>query len=183
LSNGKHAWIQGLPVRWLPLAGFWPSGFHKLDSLDSTKESSKPRSRFPKPLIMSRFSQILTAGGFRLDSPVKVPVASEMLRSAPSYTNRAREDPCQGGLGCSDRPRPAVQPSPVMLRCGPSERPFAATAKTAGGELTDCAYIGAKVGRWLNAAVIDPKGDGACFSTIALQQSMWPTIGPSLDRP
>jgi hypothetical protein len=97
LSNGKHAWIQGLPGRWLPLAGFWPSGFHKLDSLDSTKESSKPRSRFRKPLIMSRFSQILTAGGFRLDSPVKVPVASEMLRSAPPYTNRAREEPCQGG--------------------------------------------------------------------------------------
>jgi hypothetical protein len=60
---------------------------------------------------------------------------------------------------------------------------FAATAKTAGGELTDCAHIGAKVGRWLNAAVVDPKGDGACFSTIALQQSMRPTIRPSLDRP
>jgi hypothetical protein len=55
-------------------------------------------------LIMNRFSQIPTAGGFRLDSPVKVPVASEMLRSAPPYTSRAREEPCQGGLGCSDRP-------------------------------------------------------------------------------
>jgi hypothetical protein len=40
----------------------------------------------------------------------------------------------------------------------------------------------AKVSRWLNAAVVDPQGDGACFSTIALQQSMWPTIRPSSDR-
>jgi hypothetical protein len=30
---------------------------------------------------------------------VKVPVASEMLRSAPPYTDRAREEPCQGGAG------------------------------------------------------------------------------------
>jgi hypothetical protein len=36
----------------------------------------------------------------------------------------------------------------------------------AGGELTDCAYIGAKVDRWLNAALV-VSGDGACFSTIA----------------
>jgi hypothetical protein len=30
---------------------------------------------------------------------VKVPVASEMLRSAPPYTDIVREEPCQGGLG------------------------------------------------------------------------------------
>jgi hypothetical protein len=50
-------------------------------------------------------------------------------------------------------------------------------------ELTDCAYIGAKVGIWLNAAVVDPQGDGACFSNIALQQSMLPTFWPSSDKP
>ena len=32
---------------------------------------------------MSRFSQDQPSGGFRLASPVKVPVASEMPRSAP----------------------------------------------------------------------------------------------------
>ena len=46
---------------------------------------------------MSRFSQVHPAGGFRLDSPVKVPVASEMLRCAPPHTFGAGEEPCQGG--------------------------------------------------------------------------------------
>lgn len=32
-----------------------------------------------------------------MDSPVKEPVASEMPRSAPPYTDRAREEPCRGG--------------------------------------------------------------------------------------
>mgnify|MGYP003603640143 CR=1 FL=1 len=35
-------------------------------------------------------------GGFQVDSPVKKPVASEMPRSAPPYTDRAREEPCRG---------------------------------------------------------------------------------------
>ena len=46
---------------------------------------------------MSRFFQNRAAGGFRLDSPVKVPVASEMPRCAPPHTNAAGEEPCQGG--------------------------------------------------------------------------------------
>ena len=45
---------------------------------------------------MSRFFQNHAAGGFRLDSPVKKPVASEMLRCAPLHTNWAGEEPCKG---------------------------------------------------------------------------------------
>jgi hypothetical protein len=39
--------------------------------------------------------------------------------------------------GCF-RPIAAFHHHLKMLRCGPSERPFAATAKSARGELTDC---------------------------------------------
>ena len=46
---------------------------------------------------MSRFSEGHAAGGFRLDSPVKLPVASEMPRCAPPYTDPAREEPDEGG--------------------------------------------------------------------------------------
>jgi len=77
---------------------------HKLDSLDSTKEFSNPRSWFSKPLITSRFFQDQPAGGFRLDSPVKVPVASEMPRCAPPHTFGAGEEPCRGGLERRDWP-------------------------------------------------------------------------------
>ena len=38
------------------------------------------------------------------------------------------------------RPRPAVQLSPVMLRCAASERPFAAAAKSARAEFTHCGH-------------------------------------------
>jgi hypothetical protein len=38
----------------------------------------------------------------------------------------------------SKRPIAAFHHHLKMLRCGPSERPFAATAKSARGELTDC---------------------------------------------
>ena len=83
MSNKKRMWIQCLrggvafagwiPARWLAQTGF-PG---------SRKGSSTPRSRFGKPSIMSRFFQNRVAGGFRLDSPVKVPVATKMLRCAP----------------------------------------------------------------------------------------------------
>ena len=48
---------------------------------------------------MSRFSKDHRAGGFRLDSPAKLPVASEMPRCAPPHTLRAGEEPCRGGRG------------------------------------------------------------------------------------
>ena len=46
---------------------------------------------------MSRFFQDHPAGGFRLDSPVKVSAASEMPRCAPPHANGAGQEPCQGG--------------------------------------------------------------------------------------
>ena len=42
--------------------------------------------------------------GFRLDSPVKLPVASEMPRCAPPHTNGAGEEPCQGGDALGPKP-------------------------------------------------------------------------------
>ena len=44
LSNEKYTWIERLLSGWLPLAGFRRGGFHELDSLDTAKESSAPRS-------------------------------------------------------------------------------------------------------------------------------------------
>jgi hypothetical protein len=48
-------------------------------------------------LITSRFFACQALGGFRVDSPVKVPVASEMLRCAPPHTFGAGEEPLGGG--------------------------------------------------------------------------------------
>ena len=74
---------------------------------------------------MSRFFQNHAAGGFRLDSPVKVPVASEMLRCAPPHTNEAGEEPCQGeGVAYEGRGinSPSVAAMSQALRPGPSGR-------------------------------------------------------------
>ena len=100
----------------IPLAGFRRGGFHKLDSLDSAKESSAPRPCFRKPLIMSRFFQNHAASGFRLDSPVKVPVASEMPRCAPPHTNGRGEEPCRGAGVATGPKRPVAWQS--ALRSG-----------------------------------------------------------------
>jgi hypothetical protein len=54
---------------------------------------------------MSRFFQDHPGGSFRLDSPVKVPVASEMPRRAPPHTFEAGEELLGGGrpsnVGCA----------------------------------------------------------------------------------
>jgi hypothetical protein len=42
---------------------------------------------------MSRFSRNYFTGGFRVDYPVKMPVASETLRCAPPHTNGVEEEP------------------------------------------------------------------------------------------
>ena len=63
---------------------------------------------------MSRFFKNRAAGGFRLDSPVKVPVASEMPRCAPPHTFGAGEEPCQGGVG-QKRECPEGLPSAQIL--------------------------------------------------------------------
>jgi len=79
---------------------------------------------------MSRFFQNRVAGGFRLDSPVKVPVASEMARCAPPSTDPAREEPCQGGghtlsarSGRSRAPgHAAVRPVEPKIHCRSEEK-------------------------------------------------------------
>jgi hypothetical protein len=48
---------------------------------------------YGNPLILSRNFDSAAGGGFRLDSPVKKPHASELARSAPPPTDRAREEP------------------------------------------------------------------------------------------
>ncbi len=59
-----------------------------------------------KRLLFQRFILNRRRGGFQVDSPVRNPVASKMARSAPPYTDRAREEPWRGA--------PAVP----MLRVG-----------------------------------------------------------------
>ena len=49
-----------------------------------------------KVLLSGGIFASLAAGGFRVDSPVRNPVASEMARSSPPYTDRATEEPCEG---------------------------------------------------------------------------------------
>ena len=50
-------------------------------------------------LIMSHFYLEPSQTGFKVDSPVKKPRASEMARLAPPYTDCAREEPWEGGSG------------------------------------------------------------------------------------
>jgi hypothetical protein len=42
-------------------------------------------------------------GGFRVDSPVRSGFASEMLRSAPPYTNGTLEEPWEGDVTATVR--------------------------------------------------------------------------------
>jgi len=72
-------------------------GFLKLASLDSSEESTLPAGRSRKLLILSLNSEPACQGGFQVDSPVRNPVASEIARSSPPYTIRAREEPWEGG--------------------------------------------------------------------------------------
>ena len=51
---------------------------------------------------MSRLFQDHSAGGFRLDSPVKLPVASEMPRCAPPHTLGPGRNHWEGEEGVSD---------------------------------------------------------------------------------
>jgi hypothetical protein len=80
-------------------------------SLDSAVESTLVRGPTPKPLISSQEFAWVRPSGFQVASPVKRPVASEMARSAPPYTNRAREEPCQGGT------------QPALCRCSGTALP------------------------------------------------------------
>ena len=46
------------------------------------------------------FSACCGSGGFQVDSPVKVPVASEMLRCAPPHTFCVGKEPEEGSVRC-----------------------------------------------------------------------------------
>ena len=43
-------------------------------------------------------------GGFQVDSPVKIQVARKLARCAPPYTDRAREEPWDGGADTGASP-------------------------------------------------------------------------------
>ena len=64
---------------------------------------------------MSRFFQNRPASGFRLDSPVKVPVASEMPRCAPPHTFRAGEEPEEGGGVSLGLAEPLISHAPERI--------------------------------------------------------------------
>lgn len=66
-------------------------------SLDSAVEFTVSLLCGGKPLISSQDLVPSSSTGFRVDSPVKKPVASELPGCAPPYTNRAREEPWPGG--------------------------------------------------------------------------------------
>ena len=63
---------------------------------------------------MSRNFGSDTQGGFQVDSPVKKPVARKLARSAPPYTEFAREEPWEGGDWTDPSP-PAVPPKRLDL--------------------------------------------------------------------
>ena len=73
-------------------------------SLDSAVESTVSLLCGGKPLISSQDLVPSSSTGFRVDSPVKKPVASELPGCAPPYTFRTGEEPCRGGRPC----RPVV---------------------------------------------------------------------------
>ena len=70
---------------------------HQVDSLASKRNPFWPPMLSGKVLKLSHNFPQGRRGGFQVDSPVKKPVASEMPRSAPPYTDRAREEPWEGG--------------------------------------------------------------------------------------
>ena len=67
-----------------------------MDSLASKRNPPWPPILSGKVRKLSHNFPQGRRGGFQVDSPVKKPVASEMPRSAPPYTDCAREEPCRG---------------------------------------------------------------------------------------
>ena len=84
--------FRGGFLGWLP-ATLDPA---RVDSLDSVEESTSASVDRHKPRIWRGFMRHSPRGGFRVGSPVKPPRASKMPRSAPPYTDQAREEPWQG---------------------------------------------------------------------------------------
>jgi hypothetical protein len=79
--------------------GWLPAGVDSVQvaSLDSSEESTRPAGLPAKLLIMSQKSDANRWGGFQVDSPVRNPVASEIARSSPPYTDRPKKEPLGGG--------------------------------------------------------------------------------------
>lgn len=83
---------------WLPEVASVASGFRRVDSLDSKRNPPWPPVWSRKILKLSHNFRQGRWGGFQVDSPVKMPVARKLARSAPPYTVGAGEEPCQGGV-------------------------------------------------------------------------------------
>ena len=86
-----------------------------MDSLDSKRNPPWPTVWSRKILKLSQNFRQGRWGGFQVDSPVKRPDAGKLARSAPPYTDRAREEPWEGG----DAPGPDL-PSMDSL-CGSAQ--------------------------------------------------------------
>jgi len=71
-------------------------GFRQVAALASERNPPCPSGQPGKSLILIHNAEAICGGGFQVASPVKKPRASEMRRSAPPYTDRAREEPCRG---------------------------------------------------------------------------------------
>jgi hypothetical protein len=75
-------------------------------------KSTLGHEKMPRKLLLSRrIISGVAAGGFRVDSPVRNPVASEMARSSPPYTDPAREEPWEGAsdeIACEGKLRKQI---------------------------------------------------------------------------
>jgi hypothetical protein len=88
---------------WLARVASDAGGFRSLDSLASRRNPPDRAPRSRKVLKMSQKFSSAGAGGFRVDSPVKRPVARKVPGCAPPYTQRPGEEPCQGAYPAQSR--------------------------------------------------------------------------------
>lgn len=122
LSTGKAAWIQQLPVGHIPRLSSRRLASPDVASLASDQESTSPAAQARKSLKLSQYFRRAGEGGFRVDSPTKWPDAGKLPRSAPPYTDPAREEPLEGGR--RDRPMLSQDRLSPSFRFAPSSRSF-----------------------------------------------------------
>ena len=101
LSTRKVKRIQQLLTNWLPGVASGHLASPEVDSLDSHRESTLPARGPRKSLKWIRNLARIGRGGFQVDSPVRIHVASEMPRCAPPHTFRAGEEPVERGQATS----------------------------------------------------------------------------------
>lgn len=139
-------------TKWIPRR---PKGIHPW-----------PRPLSRNPLMLSRKFKPIGWGGFQVASPVKTPRASQVARSAPPYTDCAREEPCRGER--RTRPIAAFQQPPRMLRCGPSKRPLVHGAAFLSTETSVCGQSASSLRvhniqfRWCSICHEGREGDLRC---------------------